>query len=324
MANNKMLMPLQIERQYSGSLDADYEFNTLNDLKNYATQSALSYSGQILYCKEDDTLYKVNSDKTDVTALGTEDLTGYVKQTDLVANYATKQEVVDGYATKTELQDAIADVEVEISTDENNQLENRENGLFVDSETVTISKADYDALSDEEKNNGKTYFVPDDETTEDGTDLTQFAKVSDLEDGTITVGNSKKLNGLTKDELFAETNNKIKEINNSLNGYYTSEETYVGKWIDTTYDVYRRTINIPIMMPNNTSVDIDVSDYGIDFVCGLRGIAIKHDKSLSQPFPYYNGISYVSCHYNNGKIIVGCNTDFSLYYGRITIEYVKK
>lgn len=118
----------------------------------------------------------------------------YVKQTDLVANYATKQEVVDGYATKTELQDAIADVEVEISTDENNQLENRENGLFVDSETVTISKADYDALSIEEKSNGKTYFVPDDETTEDGTDLTQFAKVSDLE----------------------ETNNKIEEINTDL------------------------------------------------------------------------------------------------------------
>lgn len=140
----------------------------------------------------------------------------YVKQTDLVANYATKQEVVDGYATKTELQDAIDDVEVEISETENNQIQTLDDGLFVGSETITISKADYDALSVEEKSNGKTYFVPDDETTEDGTDLTQFAKVSDLEDGTITVGNSKKLNGLTKDELFAETNNKIKEINNNL------------------------------------------------------------------------------------------------------------
>lgn len=68
MAN--LIMPLQIERQYSGSLDANFSFDTLEELKNYATTSALSYSGQILYCKGTDTIYKVNSDKTDVTELG--------------------------------------------------------------------------------------------------------------------------------------------------------------------------------------------------------------------------------------------------------------
>ena len=65
-------MPLQIERQYGASLDADYSFDTLEELKNYATTSALSYSGQILYCKENDTLYKVNKDKTDATTIGGE------------------------------------------------------------------------------------------------------------------------------------------------------------------------------------------------------------------------------------------------------------
>lgn len=70
MAN--LLMPLQIERQYGASLDADYSFSTLNELKNYATTSALSYSGQILYCEENDTLYKVNKNKTDATTLGGE------------------------------------------------------------------------------------------------------------------------------------------------------------------------------------------------------------------------------------------------------------
>lgn len=68
MAN--LLMPLQIERQYGASLDADYSFDTLEELKNYATTSALSYSGQILYCKGTDTIYKVNTDKTDVSELG--------------------------------------------------------------------------------------------------------------------------------------------------------------------------------------------------------------------------------------------------------------
>ena len=65
-------MPLQIQRQYASSLDADYEFATLEELKDYATTSALSYSGQMLYCKADDALYKVNADKTDVTAIGGE------------------------------------------------------------------------------------------------------------------------------------------------------------------------------------------------------------------------------------------------------------
>lgn len=65
-----MLMPLQIQRQYASSLDADYEFATLEELKEYATTSALSYSGQVLYCKADDALYKVNADKTDVVAIG--------------------------------------------------------------------------------------------------------------------------------------------------------------------------------------------------------------------------------------------------------------
>ena len=72
MANNKMLMPLQIERQYGESLDSDYAFDTLDELKNYATTSALSYSGQILYCKENDVLYKVDSDKTSITPLAVE------------------------------------------------------------------------------------------------------------------------------------------------------------------------------------------------------------------------------------------------------------
>lgn len=67
MAN--LLMPLQIERQYSGSLDANYSFDTLEELKTYATTSALAYPGQILYCVEEDALYKVNSDKTNATGL---------------------------------------------------------------------------------------------------------------------------------------------------------------------------------------------------------------------------------------------------------------
>lgn len=115
----------------------------------------------------------------------------YVKQTDLVANYATKQEVVDGYATKTELQDAIADVEVEILTDENNQLENRENGLYVGKQYIEITEADYEALSDEEKNNGIPYYIKDANPTQSGSVSTDaetlggysaddFAKATDL------------------------------------------------------------------------------------------------------------------------------------------------
>lgn len=72
-----MILPLQIERQYGASLDADYSFDTLTELKNYALTSALAYPGQILYCKETDILYKVNSNKTDVNEIGGTDIGAY-------------------------------------------------------------------------------------------------------------------------------------------------------------------------------------------------------------------------------------------------------
>lgn len=97
MAN--LIMPLQIERQYGASLDADYAFDTLDELKNYATTSALSYSGQILYCKKDDTLYKVNSDKTDVASIGSGRHThkaSEVKFTKLDGTTTTVQDALGG------------------------------------------------------------------------------------------------------------------------------------------------------------------------------------------------------------------------------------
>lgn len=91
-----MLMPLQIERQYGASLDADYSFGTLEELKNYATTSALSYPGQILYCEGTDTVYKVNKDKTDVTVFGGDNVTTYtsLEQLGLTAD-ATVEDVVN-------------------------------------------------------------------------------------------------------------------------------------------------------------------------------------------------------------------------------------
>ena len=190
----------------------------------------------------------------------------YVKQTDLVANYATKQEVVDGYATKTELQDAIDDVEVEISETENNQIQTLDDGLFVGSETITISKADYDALSIEEKSNGKTYFVPDDETTEDGTDLTQFAKVSDLE----------------------ELNSKIEEINKDL-GNLTIQSNIVNK---TGNYGYIKDCIASVVYNGNTAflhfngeiegtIDLLFSDFGLPNTLKTP-VSIYGDESLGQ------------------------------------------
>ena len=97
MAN--LIMPLQIERQYGASLDSDYAFDTLDELKNYATTSALSYSGQVLYCKADDTLYKVNSDKTEVIPIGSSIHThkaSEIKFTKLDGTTTTVQDALGG------------------------------------------------------------------------------------------------------------------------------------------------------------------------------------------------------------------------------------
>ena len=99
MAN--LLMPLQIERQYGASLDADYSFDTLEELKNYATTSALSYSGQILYCKGTDTIYKVNNDKTDVTELGGEGGVGHIELTQAEYDALSDEEKMNGKEYRT-------------------------------------------------------------------------------------------------------------------------------------------------------------------------------------------------------------------------------
>lgn len=66
----EMLSPNSIKRLYSGSLDADYSFENLELLTQYATTSPLAYSGQILYDSNTDTLYKVKKDKSGVEAVG--------------------------------------------------------------------------------------------------------------------------------------------------------------------------------------------------------------------------------------------------------------
>ena len=112
-----MLMPMQIERMFSGSLDANYSFDTLEKLKEYV-QSALSYSGQILYCKENDTLYKVNNDKTDVASLGSgggaiDDTTTSLDSTwsseKIANNYSTKEYVAEQISNAVHLVKEIVD-----------------------------------------------------------------------------------------------------------------------------------------------------------------------------------------------------------------------
>lgn len=123
MANNKMLMPLQIERQYSGSLDADYEFSTLEELKTYATTSALSYSGQILYCKGTDTIYKVNTDKTDVSEVGGEGKSAYQIWLD-AGNTGSEEEFLES------LKGDGADVEFDDAPTENSDNAVKSGGVF--------------------------------------------------------------------------------------------------------------------------------------------------------------------------------------------------
>lgn len=66
----QMLSPLSIKRLFGSSLDADYSFENLESLTQYATTSPLAYAGQLLYDKSTGVLYKVNMDKSGVDALG--------------------------------------------------------------------------------------------------------------------------------------------------------------------------------------------------------------------------------------------------------------
>lgn len=89
------------------------------------------------------------------------DLSGFYSKTESENLFATKVDVIANYATKSELQSAIADVEVEISTDEDNQIENRENGLYVGKQYIEIKQVDYEALGDKVNSDNVVYYIED-------------------------------------------------------------------------------------------------------------------------------------------------------------------
>lgn len=59
---NQISWPLQFLRQFAGSLDADYLFDTVSAKTNYLT-SARRYEFQVIACKEDQSVSVINNAK---------------------------------------------------------------------------------------------------------------------------------------------------------------------------------------------------------------------------------------------------------------------
>ena len=213
MAN--LLMPLQIERQYGASLDANYSFDTLEELKKYATTSALSYSGQILYCKENDTLYKVNNDKTDVGYLGggaaIDDTTTSLDSTwsseKIANNYSTKEYVAEQISNAVHLVKEIVD---EIPLAENA----KENVIYmIKDDTVTSG----DIYKEYQLINGEVV-----QTGDTSIDLTEYAKTTEIPTKVSQLENDSNYLSSIPEEYVTDTELEAK-------GYITEHQDISGK-----------------------------------------------------------------------------------------------
>ena len=123
--------------------------------------------------------------------------------------------------TKTELQEAIENVETEISTDEDNQIETRENGIYVGKQYIEITQVEYDALSDEDKNNGIPYYITDANPrtgAEVVTELNDTVTDEQVPSAKVVYDTVNTLNNDldTVENNITTINNSITTINNSL------------------------------------------------------------------------------------------------------------
>ena len=156
------------------------------------------------------------------------DLSGFYSKTESENLFATKVDVIANYATKSELQSAIEDVEIEVSIDEDNQIESRQNGLYVGKQFVECTQAEYDAMSEEDRKD-IPFFITDAESSNSGngsvsTDAEtlggysadDFAKTTDLANylpltgGTVTGDIIQASDGDTK--IVHRLKNSLREI----------------------------------------------------------------------------------------------------------------
>ena len=110
--------------------------------------------------------------------------------------------------------------------------------------TVELTKAEYDALSDEEKNSETIYFIKDTEVTNEITIVTELDETS-------------------TDTQVPSAQTRYDELNTKLN--YFTEEHIVGTWLNgkTLYEVTLM-LDSPITETNGTAVtqDYDISALG--------------------------------------------------------------
>jgi len=168
----KMEFPLQLKRQYSGSLVADEVFDNQEERMAYLSNPT-RYAGQIVVQKDTGKIYVINESKD-----------GYIS--------------TGGTAS--------------ISKEEGNKIEEKDDGIYVSKEIISITKEEYDALPDDEtgKLNPNIIYNVVDETGE-------FINIVDDIVGTNNVWSSRKVN------------DSLEEINANLAGL-TFGQTDDGKW----------------------------------------------------------------------------------------------
>lgn len=197
-------------------------------------------------------------------------------------------------------------------------------------ESMELTQAEYDALSDDEKMNGTIYFITDGQgggggstyTAGDGIDITNDVISTD---------------DMTEAEMTAVTNEVFgSSVVPDTMGYdqiYSTAEQVVGKWVDGR-PLYQKTIDtgaMPSTLSGTTyykAVAHNIAD--MDFATSVEGFAVKTDYTVCV-FPYIivradnNNISGWSAYATRSEVRIQANANHSATYTKtyVTIKYVK-
>ena len=143
---SKLEFPIQIQRQFNAPLDVDAKVETLIELEALES-NARTYSGMLTYCVEDSTLYIFNA-VGEFEPVGSG---GSVKTIDIVNALAveTVDDTLDNYQyllTDYTIHKMVNGVDTTVT-----------NKVYV--RMIEISKAQYEALPDTEKDKDYVWYV---------------------------------------------------------------------------------------------------------------------------------------------------------------------
>lgn len=197
---------------------------------------------------------------------------------------------------------------VQVSAATGNTIETKADGIFVEAEIHEVTEAEYEAMSEAERE-GKNWLIKDKTPQTIDKYLIDDNKLSGQ-----NAWSAKKV-----DEKLGEINDSLVDIEQEAGNVYSTEETVCGKWIDGK-KIYRRVLSKVVTSSANFTYTETISNFGRLIRCDI--LTIGNNNVNQEVNMYYNVRASIS---NNVATFSASPTAMYTLSGTqyLVIEYTK-